>query len=218
MRILRELKVGDKIQSRGITVQIKEILHQDAYFPDYLPEDRHYIDIEFKDINGSYRHWKSNIDGGNVIYKDSKYEELRGKMKEFYDRGNGRYIIPFKDIDEVVSKGIIVLLKKGYVMTVVDDGNSKNYIIYSIEKDTEAWQELSYCRDMLYDWLHKEFGVHYFTKMSFEEYDSNERYREAIDYVLEKAAYATNNIKGWSIALTILDKDLEFVEVLNACM
>lgn len=75
MKFERKLEVGDVIKCKGVKAEIGEILYQDAYFPDYLPEDRHYIDIEFKDTNGKYRHWKSHLDGGEVIYMvDSNIE------------------------------------------------------------------------------------------------------------------------------------------------
>lgn len=70
-----KLKVGDSIVVRGKSYEIAEIYEQD-YYDDvdsrkYELPDRSYIDIEFKDTKGKYHHWKSNIDGGHVIYADS---------------------------------------------------------------------------------------------------------------------------------------------------
>lgn len=60
----RKLEPGDKIIVRGTSVTIGDIL--DQYF------DKKFIDIEFKDDKGRYRTWKSDIDGGKVVYKESK--------------------------------------------------------------------------------------------------------------------------------------------------
>lgn len=70
-----KLKVGDSIVVRGKSYEIAEIYEQDFYDDadsrKYNLSDKSYIDIEFKDIKGKYHHWKSNIDGGHVIYADS---------------------------------------------------------------------------------------------------------------------------------------------------
>lgn len=103
MEIKRSLKVGDTIVCKGISAKIGEILFQDCYNPDYMPEDRHYIDIEFKDIYGKYRHWKSHLDGGYVVWGSSEvYNSTRDKITllraisplEGYFRsvGDGEYI------------------------------------------------------------------------------------------------------------------------------
>lgn len=67
----RKLEVGDSIICKGEKAEIGEILFQDAYVEDWVDEDRKYIDIEFKDTKGKYRHWKSHLDGGKIMYKDS---------------------------------------------------------------------------------------------------------------------------------------------------
>ena len=66
-----ELQVGDYIICKGNKVKVAEILAQDFYFCDYSPE-RSYIDIEFTDSKGKYRHWKSNLDGGTLEYAGNK--------------------------------------------------------------------------------------------------------------------------------------------------
>ena len=62
----RELKVGDKIICKGSSATISKILNQDFY--------KGNIDIEFEDEQGNYRTWKSEIDGGKVVYNESKTE------------------------------------------------------------------------------------------------------------------------------------------------
>lgn len=64
-----ELKVGDYIICKGSKVKIGEILSQDFY-PCYYTPERSYIDIEFRDTKGKYRHWKSTQDGGTIEYAD----------------------------------------------------------------------------------------------------------------------------------------------------
>lgn len=66
-----ELKVGDYIICKGSKVKIGEVLSQDFYLSHYNPE-RSYIDIEFRDAKGKYRHWKSTQDGGTIEYTDPK--------------------------------------------------------------------------------------------------------------------------------------------------
>lgn len=70
-----KLKVGDTIVVKGRSYEIGEIYEQDFYDDadsrKYNLSDKSYIDIEFKDTKGKYHHWKSNIDGGHVIYADS---------------------------------------------------------------------------------------------------------------------------------------------------
>lgn len=74
--IKRDLKPGDIVVCKGHKYKIKEILFQDCYRDEnaeHYPQsmDGSYIDIEFKDLNDGYHHWKSNLDGGHVIYADS---------------------------------------------------------------------------------------------------------------------------------------------------
>ena len=76
--VTRELKPGDEIVCKGTRVTVTEILSQDCYVDEYYKtankksrgyiKDGTYIDIEFKDKNGDYRHWISFLDGGYIIY------------------------------------------------------------------------------------------------------------------------------------------------------
>lgn len=74
---LQKVKVGDKVKAMGITSTIDTIHYIDVYaetghpsYRDAKDEDTYYIfyDIEFRDTNGVYRHWKSNSDGGELIH------------------------------------------------------------------------------------------------------------------------------------------------------
>ena len=68
----RKLEPGDKIIVRGNEVTIGGIF--DQFF------DKKFIDIEFVDNEGRYRTWKSDIDGGKVVYKESKQVK-----EDYYD-------------------------------------------------------------------------------------------------------------------------------------
>lgn len=70
----RKLEPGDTIVVGGSKVTVGKIL--DQYF------DKDYIDIEFEDEGGNYRTWKSDVDGGKVIYKESRKSRKGRKLKE----------------------------------------------------------------------------------------------------------------------------------------
>lgn len=70
----RKLEPGDTIVVGGSKVTVGKIL--DQYF------DKDYIDIEFEDESGNYRTWKSDVDGGKVIYKESRKSRKGRKLKE----------------------------------------------------------------------------------------------------------------------------------------
>ena len=58
----KEVRPGDKIMAKGILVTVAKVLAQDYYGGTW--------DVEFIDNAGNYRHWKSELDGGKVIYKE----------------------------------------------------------------------------------------------------------------------------------------------------
>lgn len=62
---MKTAKIGDKIHAMGITVTISEILYQEYWFDHWTGKES--WDIELKDENGYYRHWKSELDGGELI-------------------------------------------------------------------------------------------------------------------------------------------------------
>ena len=78
----RKLKPGDSIVVGGTRVVIGNIL--DQYY------DKDYIDIEFEDEDGNYRSWKSDVDGGRVVYKESlrKFGRELGEAKGPYENPN----------------------------------------------------------------------------------------------------------------------------------
>lgn len=66
------IKPGDRISAYGYTFTVGKILYQDYFGPkEAVPEtsDCWGYDIEFKDDQGRYHHWKQNQDGGELIRK-----------------------------------------------------------------------------------------------------------------------------------------------------
>lgn len=82
----RDVERGDIINCKGIRVIVDEILFQDLYNSEDI--SRSYADIEFKDQNGKYRHWKSGLDGGYI---------------EYYDDGNLMDDFAF-DLEEIINE------------------------------------------------------------------------------------------------------------------
>ena len=65
---------GDRISAFGYTFTVATILYQDYYGPreDAAPgSDWWGYDIEFKDPDGRYHHWKQNQDFGKLIRANS---------------------------------------------------------------------------------------------------------------------------------------------------
>lgn len=79
MKVKGVLQVGDSINSHGVTIKIGKILFQDA-FEGYAPEYNGYYDIEFEDEKGKYHHWKSNLDGGEIILGSNTTKLLKYQL------------------------------------------------------------------------------------------------------------------------------------------
>ena len=56
------LKAGDVIVVRGIAYVIAEVWAEDHHNGVW--------DVEFVDTMNGYHHWKSNLDGGRIIWKE----------------------------------------------------------------------------------------------------------------------------------------------------
>ena len=68
------LRPGDVIRAYGLSFTIAKIFYQDWYGPrDAAPECSDFwgYDVEFRDTEGRYHHWKQNEDGGDVIRKEA---------------------------------------------------------------------------------------------------------------------------------------------------
>ena len=64
--IRKELEVGDTIKALGHTFKINKILNQDYFDHDDFGNPD-YFDVEFKDPNDGYHHYKSQFDKGIII-------------------------------------------------------------------------------------------------------------------------------------------------------
>lgn len=57
---VQKARVGDRVSAMGLTFTIAGILYQ-------CHGESYGWDIEFKDPNGGYHHWKQESDGGELI-------------------------------------------------------------------------------------------------------------------------------------------------------
>ena len=65
------IKPGDVITAYGYKFQVRTVLYQDYYGDrkDAGTSDCWGYDVEFKDTDGKYHHWKQNMDGGSLFRK-----------------------------------------------------------------------------------------------------------------------------------------------------
>lgn len=106
----RDVERGDIINCKGIRAIVDEILFQDLYNSEDV--SRSYADIEFKDQNGKYRHWKSGLDGGYIEYYDDE-----NMMDEF---ASDIEDVTNDCIRELQSNGIITSVQLTYFKVVGD--------------------------------------------------------------------------------------------------
>lgn len=92
---LNKLKVGDTLVVKGISYKIRKIYEQDFYDDadsrKYNLPDKSYIDIEFKDNKGKYHRWRSNVDGGKIIYAGTgirMFSEYKSSSFTYYWKFN----------------------------------------------------------------------------------------------------------------------------------
>lgn len=211
----REAEVGDKVECKGMSFTIKEILFQDCYNCDY-DDSRSYMDLEFKDLNGGYHHWKSHLDGGKIIYKEDtadlsiSREELR-LVREFYDDKTGRFYIPFNRMTPEITEVVLHFMRIGYALSAYNDGDGHNiYTLFKLSIDCSGFRQVEFLKQKLYDWLHNDKGCHYFTKMSLDEYFSKSLYQNAVDYALLQGGCCSNN---YTLVLRCIGREsIEFIE------
>lgn len=204
MRFKRKLAEGDKVRCQGRTFMVKEILSQDFYICDW-DDARSYVDIEFKDERGGYHHWKSNLDGGEVLYKDTN--KVSSVLKEYHVFDSDVYEIPFECMSAEVTDALLSMMKRGYGLTAYVNNSRKMYALVNLEECCRRYSRVDSIKDYLYLLLHR-FGCHFFVKMSIDEYFGSELYQKAIDNVL------INGKSGVVSLLLVCTKDdyLEFIE------
>lgn len=219
MYFYRDLEPGDSIASQGMRFEIKEILFQDCYNCEW-DESRSYVDIEFKDPNGGYHHCKSNLDGGQVIWNRKTSVTLSSilsklemsKIARYYDKGTGRFFIPFSEMSADLTDIALKLISKGYALSAYFNGYENVYTVFNLMYDCKGYRNISATKDILYAWLHDDCGCHYFTTMSIDEYFSNQMYQKAVDYVLLRYSLTQGTVDGYSIVMKSDGKNLIFVE------
>ncbi len=75
----KALEPGDKINCKGITCTIAEIVSQE-----YVEGDGFFA--EFRDTDGAYRNWKQWIDGGEVIPKKLNGMALKKEIERIFKK------------------------------------------------------------------------------------------------------------------------------------
>lgn len=136
----RDLIIGDRIDCKGASRTVLRMLHQEVY------SDGVY-DIEFLDGLGRYCHWKSEVDGGKVIYRDSIFEkegttEFCSRKPELEKFASGAvYEIPINTaaLNQDISRAILNCISCRYVMTV----RGSKYVLLDLSKDVKSATFLS---------------------------------------------------------------------------
>lgn len=81
-----------------------------------------------------------------------------------------------QDLNSKETNSILKHLYNGYFLSIYQD----KYSLYQSKETRDLSRE---GKELLYDTC-KKFGIHYFTKMSFKEYSTNNGYAKLIDYIL----------------------------------
>lgn len=208
LTVKRELEVGDIIVAKGGKATISSIISQDTYFGSNYCDDS--VNIEFRDSNGNYRSWKSDIDGGYVLYKE---DIVPSSLRKYYDPYCGRYGIPVKEVNSDISEDIVKLLNIGFCMSMYSNGGEDYYVIFNIKEDCKSYSDIDKCKGLLESLLSK-LHMSYFTSVSIEGYTLSYNYQRAVDYVLKESF----NVERYSIVLICKDDRFKFIEVLDACI
>lgn len=204
--IKREIIPGDVICALGHRWTVKKILSQDCYVDKscFGGKDRSSIDIEFKDLNGVYHHWKSHLDGGIVVYKETNKDECM--FNQYYSQEKNGYVLDPNIVanNYSLSQELVSLISKDYLLTY--DGGM--YLLREVNSCKEV-NPLKVCANRVYDLLH-EAGCHYAPKFSFEEYSSKDAYQDAIDFVLRKGA--AEDVSGYHVGMVVRKNAFVLVE------
>lgn len=136
----RDLVIGDRVECNGASRTVLRMLRQDVY------SDGIY-DVEFMDGSGRYCHWKSVVDGGEVIYRDSIFEkegitEFCSRKSELEKFASGAvYEIPINTaaLNQDISRAILNCISCRYAMTV----RGSKYVLLDLSKDVKSATFLS---------------------------------------------------------------------------
>lgn len=179
----RDLVIGDRINCKGASRTVLRMLHQEVY------SDGGY-DVEFLDGLGRYCHWKSNVDGGNVIYRDGIFEkdgtlEFCSRKSELEKFASGAvYEIPINTaaLNPDISRAILNCISCKYVMTV----RGSKYVLLDLSKDVKSATFLSnYNQYACIEKAAKNCGLPYYrTSVGLSDYFSKSHMQKYLDMVM----------------------------------
>lgn len=195
----RDLVIGDRIECNGASRTVLRMLHQEVY------SDGVY-DVEFLDGLGRYCHWKSNVDGGNVVYRDGIFEkddtlEFCSRKSELEKFASGEvYEIPVNRaaLNSDVSRAILNCISCRYAMTL----RGTKYVLLDLSKDVKSATFLSnYNHYACIEKAAKNCGLPYYrTSVSLNDYFSKSHMQKYLDMVisLKDGVYSFGSILRWT--------------------
>lgn len=195
----RDLIIGDRIECNGASRTVLRMLHQEVY------SDGVY-DVEFLDGLGRYCHWKSNVDGGNVVYRDGIFEkdgtlEFCSRKSELEKFASGEvYEIPVNSaaLNSDVSRAILNCISCRYAMTL----RGTKYVLLDLSKDVKSATFLSnYEHYTCIEKAAKNCGLPYYrTSVSLNDYYSKGHMQKYLDMAisLKDGVYFFGSILRWT--------------------
>lgn len=195
----RDLVIGDRVECNGASRTVLRMLHQDVY------SDGIY-DVEFMDGIGRYCHWKSEVDGGKVIYRDSIFEkegttEFCSRKSELEKFASGAvYEIPINiaALNQDISRAILNCISCRYVMTI----RGSKYVLLDLSKDVKSATFLSnYKHYTCVERAAKNCNLPYYrTSVSLNDYYSKGHMQKYIDMAisLKDGVYSFGSILRWT--------------------
>lgn len=195
----RDLIIGDRIDCKGASRTVLRMLHQEVY------SDGVY-DVEFLDGLGRYCHWKSNVDGGNVAYRDGIFEkdgavEFCSRKPELEQYTSGAvYEIPIRDafLKPNVSQAILNCISCKYAMVL----RGTKYVLLDLSKDVKSATFLSnYNHYACIEKAAKNCGLPYYrTSVSLNDYYSKGHMQKYLDMAisLKDGVYSFGSILRWT--------------------
>lgn len=194
----RDLVIGDRVECNGASRTVLRMLHQDVY------SDGIY-DVEFLDGLGRYCHWKSEVDGGNVTYRDGIFEkegtrEFCSRKPELEKFASGAvYEIPINTaaLNPDISRAILNCISCRYVMTV----RGSKYVLLDLSKDVKSATFLSNHKH--YTCVERAANCnlpYYRTSVGLSDYFSKSHIQKYLDMVmsLQQGVYFFGSILRWT--------------------
>ena len=195
----RDLVIGDRVECNGASRTVLRMLHQDVY------SDGIY-DVEFLDGLGRYCHWKSEVDGGKVIYRDSIFEkegttEFCSRKSELEKFASGAvYEVPINTaaLNPDISRAILNCISCRYVMTV----RGSKYVLLDLSKDVKSATFLSnYNHYACIEKAAKNCNLPYYkTSVGLSDYFSKSHMQKYLDMAmsLQQGVYFFGSILRWT--------------------